>query len=73
METSASENVNVDEAFLQMITRIHEITSQKILETKGNENISATAAPNQNPLGGTEIVHLDEVTATQKTSSCCSI
>ncbi|PKI77816.1 ras-related protein RABA6a-like [Punica granatum] len=65
METSALENVNVEEAFLEMINRIHKITSQKILETKSNETVSNGLQP------GKEIVQIDEVTAT-KQSSCCS-
>lgn len=64
METSALENLNVEEAFLEMITRIHQITSQKVLEAKSSETVSNGLQ------AGKEIVQLDEVTAT-KQSSCC--
>ena len=66
METSALNNLNVEEVFLQMITRIHDITSQKSLEAKIDDkpiNLS----------NGKEI-HIaadDEVTAT-KQATCCS-
>lgn len=66
METSALENVNVEEAFLEMITRIHQITSQKVLEAKSSETVSNGLQ------AGKEIVQLDdEVTAT-KQPGCCS-
>ncbi|KAF8390008.1 hypothetical protein HHK36_024528 [Tetracentron sinense] len=63
METSALENLNVEEAFLQMITKIHEITSQKSLDAKIAE---ATM-----PHAGRTIICIDEVSATKQTS-CCS-
>ncbi|KAK4775499.1 hypothetical protein SAY87_023460 [Trapa incisa] len=67
METSALENLNVEAAFLEMITRIHQITTQRILEAKSNGGTGA-----RNVLqAGKEIVQLDEVTAT-KQPSCCS-
>ncbi|KAK4767500.1 hypothetical protein SAY86_015250 [Trapa natans] len=67
METSALENLNVEAAFLEMITRIHQITTQRILEAKSNGGTGA-----RNDLqAGKEIVQLDEVTAT-KQPSCCS-
>lgn len=67
METSALENVNVEEAFLHMISKIHEITSQKCLEAKMlNENTTKSLH------AAKEIVHIDhEVTATKQTR-CCS-
>ncbi|OAY46538.1 ras-related protein RABA6a [Manihot esculenta] len=65
METSALENKNVEEAFLEMINKIHGITSQKILQAKKIENIININLPI-----GKEIVNIDEVTATKK-SSCC--
>ncbi|KAK1264026.1 Ras-related protein RABA6b [Acorus gramineus] len=64
METSALKNTNVEEAFLEMITQIHRVTSQKSLEAK---MVEATT-----PRGG-EAVQLnidDEVSAT-KQRSCC--
>lgn len=64
METSALENLNVEEAFLEMITRIHEITSQKSLEAKNNEITSSLHGPKQ-------VIQIDEVTATKK-PYCCS-
>ncbi|XP_027357811.1 ras-related protein RABA6b-like [Abrus precatorius] len=64
METSALQNMNVDEAFLEMITKIHDIISQKSLETK----INGTTL---NLPSGKEIHVADEVTAT-KQANCCS-
>lgn len=66
METSALQNVNVEEAFLNMITKIHEITSQKSLEVKTNGTTISLG-------GGEQIVSIDhEVTATKQSSYCCS-
>ncbi|KAK0586056.1 hypothetical protein LWI29_000259 [Acer saccharum] len=67
METSAMENLNVQEAFLQMFRKILENTVQKNLETKTNDQTKA-----MNVLQGRkEIINIDhEVTAT-KQSSCC--
>ncbi|CAA7043155.1 unnamed protein product [Microthlaspi erraticum] len=79
LETSALENVNVEEAFLVMIGRIHEVVSQRIgLDNKSNG--VAKAQDNGNVNGtvllpvGKEIVNIHEVTATQPLSSsskCC--
>ncbi|KAJ9676834.1 hypothetical protein PVL29_022039 [Vitis rotundifolia] len=65
METSALENLNVEEAFLQMITKIHEVTSQKNLEAKLNEPIKPLIV-------GKEIIHIDHEVSATKQSSCCS-
>lgn len=65
METSALQNLNVEEAFLQMITKIHDIISQKSLEAK-KMNGSMLSLPS-----GKEIHIADEVTAT-KQPNCCS-
>ncbi|MBA0864075.1 hypothetical protein Goshw_029645, partial [Gossypium schwendimanii] len=64
METSALQNLNVEEAFLRMITKIHEITSKKYLDSKLNDNIGSLK-------GGKEIISLDEVTATKQSNNCC--
>lgn len=67
LETSAMENLNVEEAFLQMIKKIHEIMSQKSLETKMNE-------PNNTPStlqGKKEVINIDEITATKQAPNCC--
>ncbi|KVI05078.1 Ran GTPase [Cynara cardunculus var. scolymus] len=67
METSAKENLNVEDAFLQMITKIFEIASQKSLEAKENE------ASKQVLEGRKEIIYVvDEVTATKHTN-CCTL
>ncbi|KAI3816187.1 hypothetical protein L1987_15878 [Smallanthus sonchifolius] len=67
METSAKENLNVEDAFLQMITKIFEIVSQKSLEAKENE------ATKQVIDGRKEIIYvIDEVSATKQTSCCTS-
>ncbi|XP_059453946.1 ras-related protein RABA6b-like [Corylus avellana] len=65
METSALQNLNVEEAFLHMITNIHEITSQKSLEAKTNEKSVSLGS-------GEKIISInDEVTATKQSSFCC--
>lgn len=75
LETSALENQNVEEAFLSMIGRIHEVLIQKIvLDNKsngeGNGNNGSTVVP-----AGKEIVNIHEVTATRPLSTsfsnCC--
>ncbi|XP_076888329.1 ras-related protein RABA6a-like [Bidens hawaiensis] len=67
METSAKENLNVEDAFHQMITKIFEIASQKSLESK--EDVVAKQVIN----GRKEIIYvIDEVTATKQTSCCTS-
>ncbi|TKY61059.1 Ras-related protein RABA6a [Spatholobus suberectus] len=65
METSALKNLNVEEVFLQMITRIYDMTSQKSLAAKMDEKPI-------NLLNGKEIHIADEVTATKQASTCCS-
>ncbi|XP_023529393.1 ras-related protein RABA6b-like [Cucurbita pepo subsp. pepo] len=65
METSAMDNVNVEEAFLEMVRRIHAIASQKSLNLpKRIEKL--VAFPN-----GKEIVSIHEVTPTKPNSYCC--
>ncbi|KAK3228279.1 hypothetical protein Dsin_008141 [Dipteronia sinensis] len=67
METSAMENLNVQDAFLQMFRKILENTVQKNLETKTNDQTKAMNIIQ----GQKEIITIDhEVTAT-KQSSCC--
>ncbi|KAF7834554.1 ras-related protein RABA6b-like [Senna tora] len=68
METSALQNVNVEEAFLQMITKIHDVTTQKNLEAKLNDAVMV------NVPSGKEIKVMDDdqVTQTKQSSSCCS-
>lgn len=73
METSAKENINVEEAFLNMINKIHEITSKKSLEAKlNNHDVKA----NDSLHGAKEIIIVDdhEVSATKhnSTSYCCT-
>eukprot|EP00262_Sarcandra_glabra_P003647 TRINITY_DN1439_c0_g1_i1.p1 TRINITY_DN1439_c0_g1~~TRINITY_DN1439_c0_g1_i1.p1 ORF type:complete len:219 (+),score=21.17 TRINITY_DN1439_c0_g1_i1:255-911(+) len=66
METSALENTNVEEAFMEMINRIHEVNGQKILEAKTIE----TTIP---PHAGHPILNVaDEVSATTKRGGCCN-
>ena len=73
METSALENLNVEEAFLHMITKIHEITTQKSLQAKlmVNDQIAPKSLNSAK-----QIIHINndqyEVTATKQTSFCCS-
>ncbi|PIM98529.1 GTPase Rab11/YPT3, small G protein superfamily [Handroanthus impetiginosus] len=68
METSAKENMNVEEAFLRMITRIYELTCHKSLEPK----VSEANKTIENLQGNKEILCIDEVSATKQTSRCCS-
>lgn len=67
METSALNNLNVEQVFLQMITNILDITSLKNLDAKVDVD-----KPIINLFNGKEI-HIadDQVTAT-KHASCCS-
>ncbi|KAL1327917.1 hypothetical protein HN51_037903 [Arachis hypogaea] len=70
METSALKNLNVDQVFLQMITRIHDSTSHKSLDVKADQEKQIT-------LSDAKEIHIDaanEVTATKQTSYyyCCS-
>ncbi|KFK41807.1 hypothetical protein AALP_AA2G174400 [Arabis alpina] len=80
LETSALENVNVEEAFLVMIGRIHEVVTQRIaLDNKSNGGATAHVNGNGNVNGtvlpvGKEIVNIGEVTSTQPLNSsynCC--
>lgn len=64
METSALKNLNVEEVFLEMITKILDITCQRSLEAKVDEKPI-------NVFSGKEIHLVDEVTAT-KQATCCS-
>ncbi|KAL7612754.1 hypothetical protein Lser_V15G08227 [Lactuca serriola] len=64
LETSAKENLNVEDAFLQMITKIYKIASQKSLEAK---NIASK--PNLD--GWKEIQVVDEVAIKQNV--CCTL
>ncbi|KAL8218320.1 hypothetical protein R6Q57_021693 [Mikania cordata] len=67
METSAKENLNVEDAFLQMITKIFEIASQKSLEAKEHEATKQVFNERK------EIIYVvDEVSATKQTSCCTS-
>ncbi|KAK6153978.1 hypothetical protein DH2020_013617 [Rehmannia glutinosa] len=70
METSAKENLNVEEAFLQMINRIYEITCHKSLAAKVSE--ATTTAQTLLQGKNKEIICIDEVSATKQTSRCCS-
>ncbi|KAJ8753718.1 hypothetical protein K2173_026394 [Erythroxylum novogranatense] len=67
METSALENLNVEEAFLGMINKIHQITSQKSLDARKNDTTIAT----KTVLVG-KVLALDEVTATKQPGYCCT-
>ncbi|PON49800.1 Small GTP-binding domain containing protein [Trema orientale] len=72
METSALENLNVEEAFLNMITKIHEITIQKSLQAKTLVNDQYQTPTSL--YAAKHIIHIDdhEVTATKQSSYCCS-
>ncbi|KAJ7975222.1 Ras-related protein like [Quillaja saponaria] len=72
METSALQNLNVEEAFLHMITKIHHVTTQKSLEAK--INIDTSTSPTVVPAGKQILLVDDEVTATKQPSiiNCCA-
>ncbi|KAK6127638.1 hypothetical protein DH2020_038617 [Rehmannia glutinosa] len=55
METSAKENLNVEEAFLQMITRIYEITCHKSLEAKIDHQAAESLGKNEKPLSDDQL------------------
>ncbi|KFK43983.1 hypothetical protein AALP_AA1G199500 [Arabis alpina] len=69
LETSALENQNVEEAFLSMIGRIHEVLIQKMV-SDNKSNGDGTVVP-----AGKEIVNIHEVSATRPLSTsfsnCC--
>ncbi|CAL0331116.1 unnamed protein product [Lupinus luteus] len=64
METSALKNLNVEEVFLQMITKIYDITRQRSLEGKMDEK-------QINVLSGNEIHICDDEVTTTKQANCC--
>ncbi|GJS60996.1 Ras-related protein RabA6a-like protein [Tanacetum coccineum] len=65
METSAKDNLNVEDVFLQMITKIYSIASQKSLDAKKNESI-----PNLD--GRKEILVVVGEEAPSKQIGCCT-
>ncbi|XP_021909342.1 ras-related protein RABA6b-like [Carica papaya] len=69
IETSALQNLNVEEAFLQVIKKIHGVMSQRSLEAKANETITKASLLQS----GKEIIsiNIDEVTATKQQFTCC--
>lgn len=66
VETSAKQNLNVEEAFLQMITKIYEIASLRSLEAKKNDEA------NVNLDGRKEIVVVVDEVAPTKHIGCCT-
>ncbi|XP_010428296.1 PREDICTED: ras-related protein RABA6a-like [Camelina sativa] len=78
LETSALENVNVEEAFLVMIGRIHEVVTQRNASENKSNGVATKAQVNGNgtvlPVGK-EIVNIHQVTATTQplssSSYCC--
>ncbi|VFQ87201.1 unnamed protein product [Cuscuta campestris] len=65
LETSAMENVNVEEAFLEMITKIHEVVSQKRLEVEMN-------TPSIALFGQKEVINIDGIAAAKQAPNCCA-
>ncbi|GKD82488.1 Ras-related protein RabA6a-like protein [Tanacetum coccineum] len=65
METSAKDNLNVEDVFLQMITKIYSIASQKSLDAKKNESI-----PNLD--GRKEIFVVVDEEVPSKQIGCCT-
>ncbi|RAL41485.1 hypothetical protein DM860_010279 [Cuscuta australis] len=65
LETSAMENVNVEEAFLEMITKIHEVMSQKRLEVEMN-------TPSIALFGQKEVINIDGIAAAKQAPNCCA-
>ncbi|CAH8357230.1 unnamed protein product [Eruca vesicaria subsp. sativa] len=76
LETSALQNQNVEEAFLSMIERIHEVLIQKMASDHNKSNGEGDGGSNGTVVpAGREIVNIDEVTATRPLSTsfsnCC--
>ncbi|KAL5975495.1 Ras-related protein RABA6b [Asimina triloba] len=70
METSALENTNIQEAFVQMITKIYEIKTQKNLESK---NVEVSAPPAGKTILNNQTILLDvEKVSAIKHVDCCS-
>ncbi|KAM0062640.1 putative small GTP-binding protein [Helianthus debilis subsp. tardiflorus] len=68
METSAKENLNVEDALVQMITKVFEIASQKSLEAKETNEATMQVLD-----GRKEIIYvIDEASAAKQTSCCTS-
>ncbi|RAL38126.1 hypothetical protein DM860_000820 [Cuscuta australis] len=65
METSALESMNVDNAFTEVLARIHDVARRKALEVGGGDHQSAL------PKGETISVAKDDVSAV-KNVGCCS-
>ncbi|XP_043696143.1 ras-related protein RABA6b-like [Telopea speciosissima] len=65
METSALENLNVEEAFLQLVFQIYEVTSKKRLDAKTSQAQTIT------PTTGKTILHLDPVSDQTQQTGCC--
>ncbi|KAK4486115.1 hypothetical protein RD792_008783 [Penstemon davidsonii] len=68
METSAKENLNVEDAFLKMVTSIYDITCHKCLETKLTDDVTTPTTLQ----GKKEIICINEVSETKQISRCCS-
>ncbi|XP_058111029.1 ras-related protein RABA6a-like [Magnolia sinica] len=69
LETSALENINVEEAFVQLITKIHNIKTQKSIEAKTSEATAPRAG--QTILNSqTELLNIDKASATKRVGCC---
>jgi len=66
METSALESLNVDKAFIEVLTQIYNVVSRKTLETV--DNPPATSLPK----GETIVVGTKDDVSAVKKSGCCS-
>ncbi|ERM94082.1 ras-related protein RABA6b isoform X2 [Amborella trichopoda] len=67
IETSALQKTNVEDAFMTMITQIHNLTTRRTLEAKEGE------VAHLGPKSGQTILNIDnEVYATTKRENCCS-
>ncbi|XP_031497893.1 ras-related protein RABA1c-like [Nymphaea colorata] len=72
IETSALKNMNVEDAFMHMISNIHEVISKRRLEARKKEAIIAASLASQFPASGRRLLIIDEVTATKRQNCCAS-
>jgi len=66
METSALESVNVDNAFIEVLTQIYNVVSRKTLETVDEPSAASL------PKGETIVVGTKDDVSAVKKSGCCS-
>ena len=66
METSALESLNVDSAFVEVLTQIYNVVSRKTLDTVDGSHSTSL------PKGETIVVGIKDDVSAVKKSGCCS-